>query len=77
MARVSTRFFPTALTTGMSGSGIDPDLAASLKARERHDAGARRPKRRIAASFRTLIFEPAEPRQPSAWRKLLKRFSVS
>ena len=39
---MSTRFFHTALTTGMAGSSIDPDLAASLKARDRHDEAAAR-----------------------------------
>jgi hypothetical protein len=87
ISSVSTRFFRTALTTGMTGSSIDPDLAASLKARDRHADSGARSTRRSATGFSTLLFgrtQPAEP-QPyphsrSAWRCLrraLKRLSAN
>ena len=50
---MSTRFFRTALTTGMTGSSIDPDLAASLKARDRHAAAGARG----TIGFSTLLCE--------------------
>ena len=80
---MSTRFFRAALTTGMTGSSIDPDLAASLKARDRYTDTGARTSRRSATGFSTLLFErthPAEPHTPSAWRCLrraLKRLSAS
>lgn len=76
---MSTRFFRSALTTGMTGSSIDPDLAASLKARDRHaSAGAR-----ATIGFSTLLCDrghPAETRPASAWcrlRRALKRLSAN
>jgi hypothetical protein len=80
---MSTRFFRAALTTGMTGSSIDPDLAASLKARDRHADSGARSSRRSATGFSTLLFErtqPTERRPPGAWRclrRVLKRLSAS
>jgi hypothetical protein len=80
---VSTRFFRTALTTGMTGSSIDPDLAASLKARDRHADSGARSSRRSATGFSTLLLErtqPAEPQPATAWRclrRVLKRLSAN
>ena len=76
---MSTRFFRTALTTGMTGSSIDPDLATSLKARDRHAAAGARG----TIGFSTLLCErsqPAETRPASAWcrlRRALKRLSAN
>ena len=76
---MSTRFFRTALTTGMTGSSIDPDLAASLKARDRHVAAAAR----STIGFSTLLGErsqPAQTRPASPWCRLhrvLKRLSAN
>jgi len=83
MVLVSTRFFRAALTTGMTGSSIDPDLAASLKARDRHADSEARAGHRTATGFSTLLYErtqPTEPQPPSAWRRLrgaLKRLSAN
>ncbi|HKW83220.1 MAG TPA: hypothetical protein VJN68_05640 [Burkholderiaceae bacterium] len=80
---MSTRFFRAALTTGMSGSSIDPDLAASLQARERHAAPAAGSTRRTTTGFSTLMFGPAPSageRAPSAWhglRRVLRRLSAN
>jgi hypothetical protein len=81
---MSTRFFPTALTTGMAGTSIDPDLAASLKARDRHaEAGARSGRSSSLIGFSTLLYERpphAEPQPTTAWRRLrraLKRLSAN
>jgi hypothetical protein len=80
---MSTRFFRTALTTGMTGSSIDPDLAASLKARDRHADSSVRSSRRSATGFSTLLFErtqPPEQHPRSAWcclRRALKRLSAN
>ena len=80
---MSTRFFCAALTTGMTGSSIDPDLAASLKARDRRvdsDVGTGH---RTATGFSTLLYEriqPAEPRTASPWHRLrraLNRLSAN
>ena len=80
---MGTRFFRAALTTGMTGSSIDPDLAASLKARDRHVDTAASSSRRTATGFSTLLLErtqPAERHAPSAWRclrRVLKRLSAN
>ena len=80
---MSTRFFRTALTTGMTGSSIDPDLAASLKARDRHADTATSSSRRAATGFSTLLLErtqPAEQHTPGTWRclrRVLKRLSAN
>jgi hypothetical protein len=80
---MSTRFFPAALTTGMAGSSIDPDLAASLTVRDRRHARAEARGRGIA-SFSTLLCErggqSVETQPAGAWRRLrraLKRLSAS
>jgi hypothetical protein len=78
---MSTRFFNTALTTGMTGSSIDPDLAASLKARDRRAEAEARTSGRSAVGFSTLLGERsrrAAPRKATAWCRLrhaLKRLS--
>jgi hypothetical protein len=80
---VSTRFFRAALTTGMTGSSIDPDLAASLQARDRHADMGVRTSRRSATGFSTLLFErsqPAQTRPAAAWhclRRALKLLSAN
>ena len=81
---MSTRFFRTALTTGMTGSSIDPDLAASLKARDRHADSGAHSNRRSASGFSTLLFERTQlaERRPAtaAWcclRRVLKRLSAN
>ena len=67
----------------MAGSSIDPDLAASLKARDRHDEAAARAGRRSATGFSTLLRErnQAPQTQPaSPWRRLrraLNRLSAN
>ena len=80
---MSTRFFRTALTTGMTGSSIDPDLAASLKARDRHADTAASASRRTATGFSTLLLERTqrtERHAPGTWRclrRVLKRLSAN
>ncbi len=67
----------------MTGSSIDPDLAASLKARDRRVDSDARAGRRTATGFSTLLYErtqPAEPQPASPWRRLrraLNRLSAN
>lgn len=63
----------------MTGGSIDPDLAASLKARDRHIAAAAH----STIGFSSLLCErsqPAETRPASPWCRLrlaLKRLSAN
>jgi len=80
---MSTRFFPTALTTGMAGTSIDPDLAAWLQARDRHATAGLRAGGHGPIGFSTLLCERpplAVPQPTTAWRRLrraLKRLSAN
>ena len=75
---MSTRFFRAALTTGMTGSSIDHELAASLAARDRDaNSSTRATTRRTTTGFSTLLLERSPDREPqphrpahSAWRCL-------
>jgi len=80
---MSTRFFPTALTTGMAGTSIDPDLAAWLQARDRHATAGIRVGCHVPMGFITLLGERSPlpvPKPTTAWRRLrraLKRLSAN
>lgn len=72
---MSNRFFSTGLTTGMSGSSIDHELALTLVVKERYDRGfvsRSRGSRGSATSFSTLLRGAPAPSKAGPWRRLRK-----
>lgn len=68
---MSTRFFRNGLTTGMTGSNIDPDLAASLAVADRRERRERLDRDSSGSSqptgFSTLLFGQ------SAWKRAVRQ----
>jgi hypothetical protein len=80
-----TRFFANGLTTGMTGSSIDPDLAATLAVADRRERQSRDHTTRPGShgtSFSTLLHGSARrgPAPRAGWcahlRRMLQRLAA-